>query len=560
LLPPDLEAVLPRATRPARYTDAEWNADRRPWEAAELHLLLAYPDVYEVGMACPVLHSLYCLLNGLPGVMCHRLFAPWPDLELLLREEGHGLWSLEGRRRPRDYDAVLLWMPAELCTAAAVNLLDLAGLPWSAGQREEGPLVLAAGPAVLNPWPLSEAVDAYLLGDPEAIAPEVVQALAGAPDRSGRLKGLARVPGVWVPALASGRPIARWADPLPPPAPRPVVPFVETAREGLEVELARGGGQAPCSPRPGPYWGPRRERPAPELLAAVLGALRATGYRDVFLTGAPYSQARQLALELRQALPPEVTVRFSRLPPEEEWVDLASLLAGGRPVGALTLWLGAASERLRMALGLPYTDAAVLAAAEAAYARGWTSLRFQLELGLPGEAEEDVASLVRLAQEARRAGRAHHSSRAHLRLEVSLFVPRPWTPFQWAAQPPTEALEASTASLRAAAKRTGVEVMGERAERALLAAVLARADRRLSPVARRAWELGARLDTHRESFAWAPWERALTEADLSPGYYAHRELGADEPLPWEALEVGAEREGLWAAWQSYRAALGLAQG
>lgn len=560
MLPPDLEAVLPRATRPARYTDAEWNADRRPWEGAELHVLLAYPDVYEVGMACPVLHSLYGLLNSLPGVMCHRLFAPWPDLELLLREEGYCLWTLEGRRRPSDYDAVLLWMPAELCTAAAVNLLDLAGLPWQARQREDGPLVLAAGPAVLNPWPLSQVVDAYLLGDPEAIVPEAVQALGSAPDRSRRLRALSRVAGVWVPGMAEERPIARWANPLPPVAARPVVPFVETAREGLEVELARGGGQAPCAPRPGPYWGPRRERPAAEVVAAVLGALRATGYRDVFLTGTPYSHARQLALELRPALPPEVTVRFSRLPPDEDWVDVASLLAGSRPAGALTFWLGAASERLRSALGLPHPDSAVVAAAEAAYARGWTSLRFQLELGLPGEGDEDVASLVRLAQEVRRAGRSHHGGRAHLRLEVSLFVPRPWTPFQWAAQPPAQDLEARAAALRAAAKRAGVEVMGERAERALLAAILSRADARLAPVVRRAWELGARLDTHRESFAWTPWERALTEAGLSAEHYAHRELGPQEPLPWEVLEVGVPREGLWAAWQSYRAAVGLSQG
>jgi len=564
VLPSELEAVLPRASRPARYTDSEWNAVEGAWDEAAPRLLLAYPDVYEVAMACPLLHSLYQLVNGRPGALAHRLFSPWPDLELLLREEGLPLWSLEGRRPPADYDALLLWMPSELCYAAALNLLQLSGLPWRAQERGQGPLLLAAGPAVLNPWPLAEVVDAFLLGDPEPLLAEALPALSAARrDRAAALAALAAVEGVWVPALAGqegARPVARWAHPLPPLPSRPLVPFVETVREGLEVELARGGGLAPCSPRPGPYWGPLRERPAAQVVAGVVEALRASGYREVFLSGAPYSQAQELAPALRQALPPEVTVRLTRLPPEVAWVEAAAVLAGGRPAGGLTFWLGAASGRLRAALGLPHTDADVLAAAEAAYAHGWTSLRLQLELGLPGEGEEDRAELLRLVQALRKAGRAHHGGRAHLRLEVSLFVPRPWTPFQWAAQPPPQALEEATAALRAAAKRAGAEVLGERAERALLAAVLARADERLGPVLPRAWQLGARLDTHRESFAWAPWERALSEAGLSAQQYAHRERDAQEPLPWEVLDAGVERASLWAAWQAYRAALGLPQG
>ncbi len=561
MLPPDLDAVLPRATRPARYTDAEWNATARGWDEASCRLLFAYPDVYEVGMSCPVLHSVYGLVNGLDGALCHRLFSPWPDLALLLREKGYGLWSLEGRRSPREYDALLLWLPSELCTAAALDLLDLSGIPWHREGRGDGPLVLAAGPAALSPWPMAAVADALLLGDPEPLLAEAVAVLrAAGGDRRRALEALSRVEGVWVPSLGQGRPRARWADPLPPLPARPVVPFVETTREGLEVELARGGGQAPCSPRPGPYFGPRRERPAAQVVTGVVEALRATGYREVFLSGAPYSQAHELALGLRQSLPPEVTVRLVRLPPEGAWVEAAAVLAGGRAAGPLTFWLGAASERLRAALGLPHDDAQVLSAAEAAFARGWTSLRYQVELGLPGEGEADVDALVRLAREVRQAGRAHHGGRAHVRLEVSLFVPRPWTPFQWAAQPPVEALEAAAASLRAGAKRAGVEVIGERAERALLAAVLARADERLAPVARRAWELGARLDTHRESFAWAPWERALAEAGLTAEEYAARERRPDEALPWEAVDAGADRAALWAAWQSYRAALGMAQG
>ncbi len=559
MLPPDLDAILPRTTRPARYTDAEWNADRRPWGEAALHLLLAYPDVYEVGMACPVFQGLYQVLNAVPDTLCHRLFSPWPDLELLLREEGYTLWSLEGRRQPTDYDAILVWVPSELCCAAVLDLLHLSGLPAEAGERSDGPLVMAAGPGVLNPWPLAEAVDAFVYGDPEPLLPEIARALAGARGRQSRLESLARAPGVWVPALG-GRPTARWAEPLPPLPTRPVVPFVETVREGLEVELVRGGGQAPCAPRPGPYWGPRRERPAAQVVEGVLDALRATGYRDVFLTGSPYSQGHELALGLRQALPPEVTVRLSRLPPETAWVEAASVLSGGRPAGGLTFWLGAASERLRSAQALGHSDAAVAEAAESAFARGWTSLRFQVELGLPGEEADDVRALVDLVREVRRAGKARHGARAHVRVEVSLFVPRPWTPFQWAAQPPPEELERATASLRSECKRAGVEVIGERAERAVLAAMLARGDQRLGAVARRARELGARLDTHRESFAWAPWEQALAEMGLSAAEYASRERGRDEPLPWEVADVGADRQALWRAWQSYRAAVGLPQG
>lgn len=567
--PVDPEPLLPRVTRPARYSGGEWNADRRSWEEASLHVLLTYPDVYEVGMASPAVHSLYALLNARPSVLCERLFAPWPDLAMALRELRLPLWSLETRHAPGEFHALLVWLPHELSYTTVLDVLDLGGISLEAQQREQGPLVLAAGPAAANPEPLADFVDLFLLGDAEAVLPDLLPLLerwaAGGAERRPLLREAAQVPGVYVPSLyapreggglaplegAPARPRFRWAVPLPPAPTAPVVPFVETVRDGVELELARGGDRL----AEGGYLGPYRERPQEEVLAAAREALVNTGHRELFLSGEPAYPPRQLVQSLRQSLPPEVAVRLGPLPPREEWLAAAATAAHGQPTGALTLRLAAASERLRAALGEPMTDAEVARLADEAYARGWTSLRLQVTVGLPGEERDDLTALVALAQEVRRRGRFHHGGRAHARVEASLFVPRPWTPFQWAAQRELPYLEEAASFLRNALKKGGVELSCERPERALLAATLARGDRRLGAAVRRAWELGARLETRREAFVWAVWERALAEAGLAAEAYAGRERAQDELLPWGHLDAGPDMAALWRRWQELRATL-----
>jgi len=543
----DIEPLLRKVTRPARYTGGEWNAWPRPWEEAHLRVLLAYPDVYEVGMTCPLLHALYQLLNALPSVTCHRAFAPWPDMETAMREAGVPLWGLEEGRPMGDFQVIVFLLASELCLPAVLNMLDLGGVPQRRRERGGRPLVVACGPAALNPAPLEELADVVALGDPEAVVPSLVGALAGGGDP-------ATVPGALVCGGGGAR--AVWTRPLPPPPTRPIVPFVETVREGAELELARGDGHAPCARYGTRFWGPYRERSPLEVVEAAVQALANTGYRDLSLTGMGYAHIYELSAALRQRVPPEVTVRLLQVPPQVAWVEAATVLAGGRPRGGLSIWLGPASSKARALLGPTAQESGVLQAVEAAFARGWHTVRLQVEVGLPGEGLQDVASLADLAREARALGRARQGARAQVRVEAVPFVPRPFTPWQWAPMPSPEELGQRLGELRRLCRRAGVEVVSERPERALVAALVARGGPQVGEVALRAWRLGARLDTRREYFAWAPWEQALREAGLGPEDVT-RPLDEAASLPWQKVEAGTSTEELQARWRHLRAALGL---
>jgi hypothetical protein len=545
----DIEPLLRRVTRPARYTGGEWNAWPRPWEEASVRVLLAYPDVYEVGMACPLVNSLYHLLNALPGVTCHRTFAPWPDMETAMREAHVPLWGLEERKPMADYQAIVFVLASELSLPAVLNMLDLGGVGLRRRERTGQPLVVACGPAALNPAPWEEVADLVALGDPEAVIPSLVQALAG-----GR-HGVSKVPGVYMCGQGEGATVV-WASPLPPPPSRPLVPFVETVRDGLELELVRGDGHAPCARYSSRYWGPHRQRPPLEVVEAAARLLANTGYRELFLSGLSYDHIHELCPALRQVVAPEVNIRLLQVRPQVAWVEAATVLAGGRPRGGLTIWVGPASRRARLALGLPDGEAELMAAVEAAFARGWSQVRLQVEVGMPGEDEEDMSHLAYLAKEARALAKARHGGRAQLRVEASPFVPRPFTPLQWAPMPSLEELAQRLGRLRKLCRRAGVEVVSERPERAVVAALVARGDHRTGEVALRAWRLGARLDTRRELFAWAPWEQGLREMGLEARDIA-RGLDEAAPLPWDKVNAAVDKEKLRQGWQRLRAALGL---
>ncbi len=545
----DIEPLLRRVTRPARYTGGEWNAWPRPWKEAGVRVLLAYPDVYEVGMVCPLVHSLYQLLNALPGVTCHRAFAPWPDMETAMREAHIPLWGLEERRPMADYQVVVFILVSELSLPTVLNMLDLGGVGLMRGERAGGPLVVACGPAALNPAPWEEVADLVALGDPEAVLPPLVQALATGQN------AITAVPGVYICGQGKGA-IAVWASPLPPPPSRPLVPFVETVRDGLELELVRGDGHAPCARYSLRYWGPHRQRPPLEVVEAAARLLANTGYRELFLSGLSYEHIHQLCPALRQVVAPEVYIRLLQVRPQVAWVEAATVLAGGRPRGGLSIWVGPASRRARLALGLPEGDVELMTAVEAAFARGWSQVRLQVEVGMPGEDEEDMSHLAYLAKQAKALAKAWHGGRAQVRVEALSFVPRPFTPLQWAPMPPPEELAHRLGTLRKLCRRAGVELVSERPERALVAALVARGDHRVGEVALRAWRLGARIDTRRELFAWAPWEQALKEMGMEAQDIA-RELDDAAPLPWDKVDAAVDEEELRQRWHKVRAALGL---
>lgn len=573
----DIERLLPKVARPARYTDGEWNVAKVPWDKAAVRVLLAYPDLYEMGMAGLGLQVLYDILNRQPGVLAERAFSPWLDMEAEMRRQGVPLWGLESRRAAGAFDVIAFSVSHELLFANLLNMLDLAGLPVLAAERSGLPLVIGGGYGLLNPEPLADFVDAIALGDGEELILDVVDTVrrfkANGGTKAGLLRQMAAVPGVYIPSLyrpaydadgslaaiertdaaAPARPTARRLVGLPPPPTKPVVPLMGVAQGKAIIEIQRGCLGDCGFGATGTLDRPRLSRPAADVIAAAAELLANTGYQELSLVApqaSEYPGIEGLAEGLRRALPEDVAITLAGTEADTRAVALADLLAG-RQRRWLSLAPVVGSQGLRRALGKEFSDDDVLRAAELAFARGWTGLRLYFLIGLPGETEGDTLAIAQLVARAWEIGHRYQQGRASVRVSVGNFLPKAHTPFQWSRQATAAELGEKQEALAKALRRAGVKPSFQPPGQSVLAGVLARGDRRLGAVIRRAWELGARFEGWREQFQWARWERACGECGLEPSFYL-RERPLAEVLPWSHIDWGFEEGELLEMWQRIR--------
>ncbi|MFQ5880625.1 MAG: B12-binding domain-containing radical SAM protein, partial [Dehalococcoidia bacterium] len=436
------------------------------------------------------------------------------------------------------------------------------------------PLVVAGGRCALNPEPMADFIDAYVLGDGEepmlAVTEVVRRFKAAGGSRDDLLAALARLPGVYVPSLyqvryhgdgtvaavepqggAPARARRQRASRLPQGPLRPVVPYAQIMHDRAVLEVQRGIEVGCRCCQLGAEGRPALARGAGETAALARELIANTGYNELFLV-APTPVDGPTLLPTLQALKGQfgdwVTIATPSLSVEGFGGELAqALVSRGRNSIAFTPEAG--SQRLRQVINRPASDDEVLAVVETAFRYGFVSVRLHFKVGLPTETLDDVRATGELAAQARALGRRYHGNRARVRLGVTPFVPRPHTPFQWACQETTEELAAKHELLKRACRRAGVELSWEEESRSLLEAALARGDRRLGAVVRRAWELGGRLDAWRELYQWSRWEQAFTDASLSPGFYAQREPAPMEVLPWSHIDAGVDDGFLRAQWQ-----------
>jgi radical SAM family uncharacterized protein len=576
LISAGLDGILPRVSKPARYTGGEWNAVVKDWDGTPLRVVLAYPDIYEIGMSNMGLAILYDILNRQPDVLCERVFAPWTDMEEAMRQAGIPLFSLETRHPLSEFDVIGFSLGYELSYTNVLNMLDLAGLPPLAEQRRRAlPLVLAGGSGALNPEPLAEFIDAFALGDGEELALDIVACLHRFKAGTGRsklglLRELARVEGMYVPrfysvgyapdgTIAETKPVDTAAPPtvrkrfvqkLPPPPNRPIVPFVQAVHDRAGIEIQRGCTQGCRFCQAGVIYRPRLERTVEEVVQTARELLSNTGYRElslVSLSTTDHSQIVPMVRALRREVGEDVSISLPSLRVDSFSAELARLVAGpGRH--AITFAPEAGSQRLRSVINKLLTDEDVLQAAEVAFSCGWTGLKLYFMVGLPTETLEDVQGIVQLAAQVKEIGRRHHRGRARVRVSTSTFIPKPHSPFQWAAQSAAEDLAPKYELLRRGCKRAGVEFTWEDPEGSLLEAVLSRGDRRLGRAILRAWQLGCRFDAWHEHLDGGKWQQALAECGLDPVFYAQRELGLYEKLPWSHIDVGVSEAYLRGEW------------
>lgn len=570
-----VERLLQQVQRPGRYVGGERNAVRKDWDATPTHICLAFPDIYDVGMSNLGIQVLYDILNGMEGVLAERTYAPWPDMAAAMRRAGVPLYSLETFHPIAEFDILGFSLPYEVLYTNLLEMLDLAGLPLLAADRDERhPLVIAGGHATFNPEPVADFVDAFVIGDGEDAIVDVVQIYRHTRDQSRQeqLLALAQIEGVYVPRLytvshhpdgtvarvepnrhEAPYPIRRRIMPaLPPPPTRPLVPNISVVHDRGVVEIQRGCTRGCRFCHAGMVTRPLRERPVEEVLDAVAAILAHTGYEEIALlslSSADYSHIGELVEALsRQYADIHLSLSLPSLRIESFSVDLADAIGRGRRTG-FTFAPEAGTERLRARINKPIPTGQMLEVAREVFARGWHTVKLYFMIGLPGEEPEDLQAIADLVRSVWTEGRRFHGRRAQVNVSVSTFVPKPHTPFQWASLASMEEIQAKQARLRQSLRGKGLKVSWNDPRMTFIEAVLSRGDRRLGEVVRRAWEGGARFDGWDEWFDYGAWAAALAQTGLDPSFYVHRQRARGEVFPWDHIATGVHRAYLWREWE-----------
>jgi radical SAM family uncharacterized protein len=563
-----LERILPTVQKPGRYVGGEYNSVVKDWDEVRTCVCLAFPDVYDLGMSNLGLAILYDVLNALPDVLAERAYAPWVDMSAAMRQAHVPLYSLENKRPLADFDIVGFSLPYEELYTNLLEMLDLAGLPLQADERDEQhPLVIAGGHATFNPEPVADFVDAFVVGDGEEALVEVVQAYheTRQESREAQLRALARIPGVYVPrfydvqynadgTIAAIKPnvpdarlpvLKRIVSPLPPPPTRPIVPSVDVAHNRAAVEIQRGCTRGCRFCQAGMIVRPVRERPVEEVLGAIETILPQTGFEEVgllSLSSSDYSDIHRLVQGISERFGhTHLSISLPALRADSFSVELAETIAQGRRTG-FTFAPEAATGRLRAAINKPISTDQVLDVARTVFERGWRTIKLYFMIGLPGEQMDDVRAIADLARAVRAVGKKVHGRQTQVNVSVNTFVPKPHTPFQWAGLEPAPSIREKQALLRRELHGQGLKLDYSDPEATLLEAALARGDRRLGAAIRRAWALGARFDAWDEQRNFMAWMRAFAETGLDPDFYACRARAPDETFPWEAISTGVRKE------------------
>ncbi len=573
-----IEDILPLVEKPSRYLGGEINQSKKDPDRVKLRFALAFPDLYEIGTSHFGMQILYHILNAHADIAAERVFAPGIDMEARLRSAGLPLFTLESRRPLNRFDIIGFSLLYELNYTNMLSMLELAGIPFYAADRDNAhPIIIAGGPCTCNPEPVADFFDAVIVGDGETVILQLAQTWMecnanSRPDKEALLKRWSRIEGVYIPAFfepqydACGfqtlvpryadythvtRTIVADLDQVPFPE-KPIVPYGKPVHDRLRLEVARGCTRGCRFCQAGMIYRPVRERSPESLLALGDQSLKATGYEDISLLS--------LSTGDYGCIVPLMERLMSRFAAENVAVSLPSLRAGTltpelmkliktvRKTG-FTIAPEAGSQRLRDVINKNISEAEIFATVKDAFDLGWQVIKLYFMIGLPTETAEDLKALVDLVKALRKI-KSSSKFRGQINVSLATFIPKPHTPFQWAAQLSLTESEDRIKRVQDQLKLSGIKIKWQGPKVSRLEGVWARGDRRLSRLLVAAYNKGCKFDGWSDHFRFDLWESAFDEEGVDPDFYTTRARDVCEPLPWDHINTQLTKTFLSAEWEN----------
>lgn len=572
-----LERILPRVQKPARYTGGEYNQIIKNKEDVDIRVAFCFPDTYEIGMSNLGMSILYSTMNELPHVWCERVFAPWGDMYSEMKKAQVPLYALESGDPISQHDVIAFSIGYEMAYSTVLDMLDMAGIPIHSAERTQLlPLVIAGGTAALNPEPMADFIDIFLLGEGEEMNNELLDLIHEAKQngwsKAELLKKAARIGGIYVPSfytpvlnddntidhfeITDGAPekvtkrIIKDMDKVHFPL-KPIVPSTEVVHDRVNLELFRGCVRGCRFCQAGHTYRPVRAKSPELLIEQGKELLKNTGCQDITLLSLSSSDYRHLSRLcdglLEYCEPRSIGLSLPSLRADNFSMEIMQRIQKTRKSG-LTFAPEAGSQRLRDAINKNVTEADLLNTCRLAFEGGWNNVKLYFMLGLPTETDEDIVGIAQLANEVLHTWRLYASNKnrgVRITVSTSCFVPKPHSPFQWETQNTMEEYIRKVNLLRDTIKAKNVVYNWHDPETSYIEATLSRGDRRMGRVIENVWRAGGRLEAWSDYFSFERWMKAFDDAGVDPGFYAHRPREKDEVMPWELVDVGVRKEHLW---------------